>query len=33
MPPAAIRDQLVSEHGEQFAEEEANYALEKLHFI
>ena len=30
MSPAAIKDQLVSEYGEQFTEEEANWAMENL---
>ena len=30
MSPAAIKDQLISEYGEQFTEEEANWAIENL---
>ncbi len=30
MSPAAIRDQLVSEYGEKFTAEEADYAIEHL---
>ena len=30
MSPEAIRDQLVSDYGEQFTKEEADYAIEHL---
>lgn len=30
MSPEAIRDQLTSENGEQFTQEEADYAIEHL---
>lgn len=30
MSKAAVRDQLISEYGEQFTEEEADYAIEHL---
>ena len=30
MSPEAIRDQLTSEYGEQFTQEEADYAVENL---
>jgi hypothetical protein len=30
MSPEAIRDQLTSEHGEKFTQEEADYAIKNL---
>lgn len=30
MSPAAIKDQLTSEYGEKFTEEEAQYAIDNL---
>ena len=30
MSPAAIKDQLASEYGEKFTQEEAEYAIENL---
>jgi hypothetical protein len=31
LSPESIRDQLTSEHGEKFTQEEADYAIENLY--